>query len=422
MVNNRRGISGIVVVMFSLLYACSPVISDSAGKGISSTKDINLDPKLQFYRPSRGALALYYSIKTSKLLYARSAGEGTPMQAHLKVTCYGFDVNTQQTTWEVSKEYFKIKRNTNENWIGYLDLSDQVDYTGRVVVKIEDVNRTNTYTAFSNLSESRLESQYFLALDPATEQPNLDQHYFIGDSLKITYSAVVQDKVWINFFEIPTVPPPPPFYEKSTQDPMMEVRRVEVAIDGSPIQLPAIEKETLIEVKSSKNSIYSGLILPFFYEGYPRLTTGKNMIDPLVYISTKEEYEKLKNAENPRKAAENFWLTRCKNKEQARDVLGAFYKRVEESNKFFTYYGEGWKSDRGMVYIIFGKPESVTKRGNEEIWIYGREINTTRLSFTFSQQRNNFSFNHFTLERNSGYRATWDLAINSWRNGRPFSY
>lgn len=410
-----RIITFISTLFFILFFGFSAIAQ-------RNPKEISLDPKLQFYRPSENELQLYFSIQTDKLLHARTAGEGTPLQAHLEITCYGFDANTLKTTWEIRKDFFKVKNKDNENWVSKLDLSDQADYEGRVVVKVEDINRNNSYTAYSNLVPERLQSQYFLALNPTTEKPNLSPHYFIGDSLIITYSNVVKDKVWLNFYDVPVPPPPPPFIENFQDETVMEVRRIEVNVSGDPIQLPTMKSQSLVEVKSDKSSDTGGLILPFFYRLYPKLAQGKNMADPLVYITTKEEYQKIQGAENPRKAVEEFWISKCKNKEQARDALSIFYSRVEESNTFFTYYSEGWKSDRGMIYIVFGKPESVTKRGDLEIWTYGREINTARLSFTFKQQRNNFSFNHFTLERNSGYKATWDLATNTWRNGRPFSY
>ncbi|CUS97606.1 GWxTD domain-containing protein [Candidatus Kryptonium thompsonii] len=57
-----------------------------------------------------------------------------------------------------------------------------------------------------------------------------------------------------------------------------------------------------------------------------------------------------------------------------------YYSRVKYANEHFGHYLEGWKTDMGMVYIIFGPPSSVDRHPFDinakpyEIWYY-YEIN-----------------------------------------------
>jgi len=58
------------------------------------------------------------------------------------------------------------------------------------------------------------------------------------------------------------------------------------------------------------------------------------------------------------------------------ELMEEYYSRVAVANKSFSQYMEGWKTDRGMVYIRFGPPQSIDRqpfnieRKAYEIWYY----------------------------------------------------
>ncbi len=58
------------------------------------------------------------------------------------------------------------------------------------------------------------------------------------------------------------------------------------------------------------------------------------------------------------------------------EIMDEYYRRVAFANKRFTRYRPGWKTDMGMIYIIFGPPNSVDRHPFEmdskpyEIWTY----------------------------------------------------
>jgi hypothetical protein len=55
-----------------------------------------------------------------------------------------------------------------------------------------------------------------------------------------------------------------------------------------------------------------------------------------------------------------------------------YYRRVAFANRSFTTFRDGWKTDRGMVYIILGPPDEIERRpfnrGNKPyvVWSYYR--------------------------------------------------
>ncbi len=113
----------------------------------------------------------------------------------------------------------------------------------------------------------------------------------------------------------------------------------------------------------------------------PRLVKDMDLaIDQLRYIAKDDEFSILKDAQTTdEKQARfiEFWKKRDPNPSTPRnEKMEEFYARVEYSNKHFSHYLEGWRTDMGMIYIIFGPPNNVDRHPFEvdskpyEIWSY----------------------------------------------------
>ncbi len=178
------------------------------------------------------------------------------------------------------------------------------------------------------------------------------------------------------------------------------------------ITLSSSNKLLLFQSDSSTN-IGRGLITVPSY--FPKFRLHKELVLPLIYISTKEEYELLSAAENKKKAFDTFWIGRVNNKERAKKSIKKFYQNVFKSNAYFSNYKEGWKTDQGMVYIIFGAPLSVYRNENEETWSYYRLGEW--ISFNFEKIPNLFVGHHLMLQRNKAYAQGWFREISTWRKG-----
>ncbi|UXP33206.1 GWxTD domain-containing protein [Reichenbachiella agarivorans] len=148
---------------------------------------------------------------------------------------------------------------------------------------------------------------------------------------------------------------------------------------------------------------------------FPKATQIEELITPLIFISTQEEYEKLLLATEPREAFEDFWLKIIPSKKMAASTIKNYYKRIKEANELFTSYKSGWKTDQGMIYIIYGTPDKVSRNGNEEIWEF--KAYEGDIKFTFAKQINLFTQHHYTLVRDSVYAEIWYREIKKWRKG-----
>jgi GWxTD domain-containing protein len=149
---------------------------------------------------------------------------------------------------------------------------------------------------------------------------------------------------------------------------------------------------------------------------YPKLGTLQSLVGPLVYVCTKQEYEKIKIAGNDKKKFDQVILSITGNTERARIFMRNYFKRVEAANQYFSSYKEGWKTDRGMIYIIYGIPDEVYLFEDREVWEYKNEILKER--FQFVKSATIFDPENYVLIREKGFTNDWYNMIDLWRKAR----
>ena len=81
------------------------------------------------------------------------------------------------------------------------------------------------------------------------------------------------------------------------------------------------------------------------------------------YIITKEEkraFKSLKTDDERENFIENFWRRRDPNPDtDENEYREEYYERIAYSNEHFTSGKPGWMTDRGRIYITWGKPDGV---------------------------------------------------------------
>lgn len=101
----------------------------------------------------------------------------------------------------------------------------------------------------------------------------------------------------------------------------------------------------------------------------------------IIYIRSNadiKEWDNLKTLEDKRKFLFKFWKRKDTNLLTPRiESRDDYFKRIKEANKLFKQnFTDGWKSDRGRIYVIYGQPTDVEKHfmeadtKNYEIWTY----------------------------------------------------
>lgn len=105
-------------------------------------------------------------------------------------------------------------------------------------------------------------------------------------------------------------------------------------------------------------------------------------INQMQYIADKDKLDEIRDAEKDKKKElfENFWKKKDPTPNTDRnELMEEYYARVAYANKNFGHYMEGWRTDMGMVYIIFGPPSNVERHPFDldskpyEIWLYDEQ-------------------------------------------------
>lgn len=149
--------------------------------------------------------------------------------------------------------------------------------------------------------------------------------------------------------------------------------------------------------------------------GFPKITQHTQMRDALRYITSSKEFQQLNAYTLPKMAVDSFWIANAGRPDIATEHIRKYYSRVETANRLFTSFTEGWKTDRGMLYIVIGKPSFVYRSFDQEVWIYGDYEDSRALRFYFNKAKNPFTDNDYVLERNEYYKSAWYQSVQLWR-------
>ncbi len=240
-------------------------------------------------------------------------------------------------------------------------------------------------------------------------KPVFESHIPLNTEVMITNYFAPQLKVYHYAERFPAGSPP--FAEKEKPvDPIMVVDSTFNITSGQEVKFT---KPGLYLVQSDTNAA-RGISFRVEPASYPKMTRIEDLSTSLVFISTKEEADKLKAAGADKTAFDRIVLDITRDKDRARMLIRNYFRRVELANIFFTSYKEGWKTDRGMMYLVFGQPDEVNRNGQFEVWTY-KQMNA---KFTFYKTGSVYDPDYYVLERNRRFAETWYYTIDMWRKSQ----
>jgi GWxTD domain-containing protein len=106
-----------------------------------------------------------------------------------------------------------------------------------------------------------------------------------------------------------------------------------------------------------------------------------NLIDQLQYIAKDKEMDYMRDGKTDTEKEKRFlefWKSKDPSPNTKRnEAMLDYYKRLFYANKHFgTTYTDGWRTDMGMVFVIFGAPSNVDRHPYDmdtkpyEVWDY----------------------------------------------------
>lgn len=136
-----------------------------------------------------------------------------------------------------------------------------------------------------------------------------------------------------------------------------------------------------------------------------------------------DEYKELmliKNVDSLKNAIEQFWHHHIQPRAKAREVMQQYYSRVVVANKEFSNFKEGWKTDEGMIFILFGNPWIIDKDLKKKTWYYSYNRLDHSKSFTFERVKvfsESYPFKNYVLKRKFDYNNVLYQQKQLWLSG-----
>jgi GWxTD domain-containing protein len=424
-------ISGIVLT--AVFNSCKTTQQTVDNKDLSylynPTKN-PINPQYNIINKTDELSELSVRFSTSDLFFSEANPQGVAT-ASILITVKLYSISQGKALADTAVLDLSIVKDTGRQEYVYnlpLKVEKGVEYVAEV--KILDRLRLIVAQDFVEFNTLSYNNRYNFRVEGHFDKNELFSSVLrIDEYVNLLYSRGHIDSLYISFYKSFREVPDPP-----------SMLLPEKTLDYDPLQFVAIPYSDSLPMMFPKEGIYLCSIARNIKDGftflnlgstYPKVTTPEKMIEPLIYLTSQDELAELKSAAKPKAALDDFWIKCGGNVDKARELIRIFYTRVLYSNYYFTSYKDGWRSERGMIYIIYGPPDKVYKTADGESWGYKKPVIKSKwggryavtdsyLFFNFKKRENVFSDNDFYLSRSETLVTFWDKAIASWRKGIVF--
>jgi len=364
------------------------------------------------------------------LLFSEANPQGVPT-AQVLITVKLFNISQGKVLADTAVSNISIIKETGKpQYIYNIPLKVEKGFNYMAEVKILDRLRLQVAQAFVPFNTLSYNNKYnFKAQGHFGKNEIFDPVIRVNEYVNLVYSRGPVDSLFISYYK--------PFREVPDPPSML---LPEKTLDYEPEKVVALSYSDTMPMMFPREGVYLCSVgrkikdgFTFFNLGasYPSMSAPEVMFEPLAYLVSPDEVAILKAAIKPKIALDDFWISCGGNVDKARELIRIYYTRVVYSNYYFTSFKEGWRSERGMIYIIYGPPDKVYKTSEGESWGYrkpvvksswgGRyKVRDAYLFFNFKKRENLFSDNDYYLSRSETLVTYWAQAISSWRKGIVF--
>lgn len=364
---------------------------------------------------------IYFSVNSKDLLYMKHE-DGVRYFSKILVSYKLFrSFESKEIIDSSSTQMMSFSKNTDNDkqLSGSVDFKASLGNSYLMALEVNDLNRSQSAIEYVQIDKvSKHSHQNYLIKNSVTHAVYYGNNIEKGSTLDIQHRDAAFKKLYVLYYKRSFPMALPPFSIESDQQ-----------FNYKPDSTYIVRTDSFFQLNFKGEGFYhlqldttrkEGLTLYCFHNHYPELVNPADLIAPLRYITTNQEFDDL-ISKNNKAAIDAFWLNTAGNTERARDLIKIYYNRVREANQYYSSFVEGWKTDRGMLYVVLGPPNLVYKSSDFENWIYGEENNLMSITYTFLKIDNPFTDNDYNLSRSPIYKNMWYRAVDTWRQGRVYT-
>jgi GWxTD domain-containing protein len=376
-------------------------------------------PDYKPYNINPDSVRVFFSIDSDELLFMKDDSSGSfrsSLSIFARLT-QSYESKSDLDTAEAVYSFIRDEGGDAGTITGHFDVfcPDSANYI--LEITMSDLNRQQAVISYLTIDRTGIQSPgNFMIYDADLNEPVIKNYTDRRMKIRLVSADSGKDKIFMRYFRNDYPISPPPFTE-GLMKPLSYISDEARLVDISQ------REEIILEKNGIYHFQYDTLLkegFTFFKqeEDFPLLTSANGLIESIRYLTTRQEYDKILNSSDQKQAVDNYWLSMAGNRERARNLIKSYYSRVQFANRMFSSHVEGWKSDRGIIYIIFGPPATVYRSSETETWSYSQNSYYGSLNFNFDKLQNPFSDNDYKLRRSSYYEIPWYRAVDSWRDGR----
>jgi len=378
--------------------------------------DSYVHPLYKIYHNQDSTSLIFYELNLSELKYL-ICKDSTKYVAQAKIH-YDLYMNYKAKDLIDSGSIYILD---NENYgmdistLGSFSIGAKLNYSYVVKITFTDLNNGNSNIHFLDINKLDKEGRQNYYLKAEDNLPLIVDYVNRKDTYRLVHRDTNIQTAWVKFFS-PNL--------KAAHPPMSGGMPRNRTVRSDTTYRIRFDKGVSEALHFSQQGYYhiildslsqKGFTVYQFTSNYPYINSAIQMLMPLRYLTTQAEFKKIINSKNKKKAVENFWIEISGNKDRARRMISLYYNRVQQANSLFYSDREGWMTDRGMIYIIFGPPDIVYHDNHMETWLYGYQKNFKSLTFDFYRIDNPFTNEDFLLYRTPKYNTPWNNALEIWR-------
>jgi len=308
---------------------------------------------------------------------------------------------------QVTLNSFELTKSDTKHLYAFEATNEKFNF---LILRIGEKETKNYYTYIINLNTI---SNFFIS-EKGLTIPIIQSYASVGKKIKIAKLTGLDSDFGIQFYSTKFPAALPPMASLKSNNPFGKADSTFTLSSKDMLPTTTEGLYSIFEQNNEKTVSFFRIST----QKYPQLSSIDEIIEASIFLFTKKEKDKITDADNPKKEFDAFWLENTNSSERAGKMISAYFKRVKESNLLFSTFKEGWKTDMGMLYIIFGPPDKVFKLDSSIEWIYQKTYELPTLVFKFSLKSENLDSEYFELERNIKYQNNWFRAIDLWRKGR----
>jgi len=408
----------ITVFVLQLLGSCKTtdygniVSRNFASKYNPGSKQLHLESSI--FKQSDEEIKLYYRFFPREFMYSALNKDSIPM-ANVSLFYKITDGYESYKVIDSLTTNFILKGAPHYHYVGYLPIKIREKGSYVIEVSLIDNNTYQTTTTVLDYNTSTGSNNDFMFLSDYGN-PLFHSYFSINDKFRVRVNSGSK-KVFLSYYSSVTKVPLSPDNEKKI---ISDIKQPDstMVISNIDTVLFTSKKECIYYFTKEDNVI--GKSFACFNRYFPYVKTSLDMLKPLEYLCDKIEMRELKSYKNPKEAVDTFWLQSANDVDIARELIRVYYNRVQLANYYFSDFREGSLTDRGMIYIVCGAPNTIKETEEGEYWIYGKTKKDIT-SFVFYKEKHPLFGTIYNLYRSEIYSNMWFNAIATWREGEVFS-